>query len=140
MDKRFIQKEIRLLLSSLQQFMKNMPAPKASNAHNKVQSILKTLKNDEDENELNRIYKDLKYNYNFLKLAYPKLLTTEENKPQETEQLDEGIQVKMSSYIEDFSNSNSPVKSKSYSESQSEEASSLGDSEKAGKGFLISIN
>lgn len=65
--------EIRLLLSSLNQFLKKIPEPlKVNRAKSSISELLKKY-DVENQGTLEKLTQELKYKYNFYKLAYPNI-------------------------------------------------------------------
>lgn len=63
--------ELRMLLSSLNQFLKLIPdQAKLKKAQDSISTVLKKY-NPDDPVQLPKLHQELQYKYNFFKLAYP---------------------------------------------------------------------
>ena len=66
--------ELRVLLSSLNQFLKLIPDQvKLKKAQDSISTVLKKY-NPEDQLQLPKLHQELQYKYNFFKLAYPTII------------------------------------------------------------------
>ena len=75
-------REVRLLLSSLNQFISKMPAAKIPKARSSIKDLI-SVQNPDSEASLKTVLKNLQYKYNFLKIAYPTILPQPQPAPQE---------------------------------------------------------
>lgn len=78
-------KEVRVLLFSLNQFIKKMPQNKIPKTQQSIKDII-NVPNPDSEASLQKILKNLQYKYNFLKIAYPSILTEKKNTPPDSEE------------------------------------------------------
>lgn len=75
-------REIRVLLSSINQFIQKMPKAKIQKTQYSIKEAL-NIPNPDSEESLRKVLKNLQYKYNFLKIAYPSL-TPEVDKDKKT--------------------------------------------------------
>jgi len=81
-------KEVRLLLSSLNQFILKIPQAKITKTRVSIKDLI-SVSNPNSEDSLKKVLKNLQYKYNFLKIAYPSIIPdpkeTVEPKSQESQ-------------------------------------------------------
>ena len=93
-----LQKEIRVLLASLNQFIRKMPQAKVPKTQLSIKELI-NVPNPESEASLNKVLKNLQYKYNFLKIAYPSILTNikleESLKEEDTKDSNESVNLQL---------------------------------------------
>lgn len=131
--------DIRVLLSSLNEFFKKIPEKhKVTKSQTSISAMLQKYKDDTPQN-LEKLLIELRYKYNFYKLAYPSIIDSKSEKQPEMNQnkAETNIEVKFDHNL--YWNNMVDEESKSGVESETEKKTLNDDISTAKSGIIFSL-